>query len=52
LPAVIECGAYDQAVVRLDRVTADEAAAEAAELGYLAEPHPLIPQSKEEAAAC
>jgi SAM-dependent methyltransferase len=36
-----------EAVVRLDRVTADEVAAEAVELGFLAEPHRFIPQSDE-----
>ncbi len=34
-------------VVRLDRVTADEVAAEAAELGFLTEPHRFVPQSEE-----
>ena len=40
---------YDAAddVVRLDRVTADEVAAEAAALGFLTEPHRLIPQTEE-----
>jgi SAM-dependent methyltransferase len=36
-----------EAVVRLDRVTADEVAAEATELGFLAEPHRFIPQNEE-----
>jgi SAM-dependent methyltransferase len=34
-------------VVRLDRVTADEVAAEAAGLGFAAEPHLSIPQTEE-----
>jgi SAM-dependent methyltransferase len=34
-------------VVRLDRVTADEVAAEAAALGFAAEPHLSIPQTEE-----
>jgi SAM-dependent methyltransferase len=34
-------------VVRLDRVTADEVAAEAAELGFLAEAHRFVPQTEE-----
>lgn len=36
-----------EAVVRLDRVAADAVAAEAAELGFLAEPHRFIPQNEE-----
>jgi SAM-dependent methyltransferase len=36
-----------EAVVRLDRVSPDEVAAEAAELGFLAEPHLFIPQNEE-----
>jgi SAM-dependent methyltransferase len=35
------------AVVRLDRVSPDEVAAEAAELGFVAEPHLFIPQTEE-----
>jgi SAM-dependent methyltransferase len=34
-------------VVRLDRVTADQVAAEATELGFFAEPHLSIPQTEE-----
>ena len=34
-----------EAVVWLDRVTADQVAAEAAELGFLTEPHLVIPQT-------
>jgi SAM-dependent methyltransferase len=34
-------------VVRLDRVTADDVAAEAAELGFLNEPHRFIPETDE-----
>ena len=34
-------------VIRLDRVTADEVAAEAAGLGFVTEPHRLIPQTEE-----
>jgi SAM-dependent methyltransferase len=34
-------------VVRLDRVTADEVAAEAAELGFLVEAHRFIPETEE-----
>jgi hypothetical protein len=33
--------------VRLDRVTADEVAAEAAGLGFVAEPHLSIPETEE-----
>jgi SAM-dependent methyltransferase len=36
-----------ESVVRLDRVTADEVAAEGAELGLVAEPHRLIPETDE-----
>ena len=36
-----------EAVVRLDRVTADEVAAEAAQLGYLIEPWLSIPETEE-----
>jgi SAM-dependent methyltransferase len=40
---------YDsvEAVVRLDRVTADEIATEAARLGFLAEPHRYVPETEE-----
>jgi SAM-dependent methyltransferase len=36
-----------EAVVRLDRVTADEIAAEAAGLGFVTEPHAFIPETEE-----
>jgi hypothetical protein len=36
-----------EAVVRLDRVTAEEVAAEAAELGFLVEPPRFIPETEE-----
>jgi SAM-dependent methyltransferase len=36
-----------EAVVRLDRVTADEVAEEAAGLGFVAEPHAFIPETEE-----
>lgn len=36
-----------EAVVQLDRVTADEIAAEAAELGYVTEPFRFTPQTEE-----
>jgi SAM-dependent methyltransferase len=38
---------YEDVVVRLDRVSADEVAAQARELGFLAEPHALIPETDE-----
>ena len=38
---------YEDVVVRLDRVSADEVAAEARELGFLDEPHVLIPETDE-----
>ena len=33
--------------MRLDRVSADEVAAEARELGFVDEPHALIPETEE-----
>jgi hypothetical protein len=36
-----------EVVVRLDRVTADDVAAEAAELGFLAEPLRFVPETAE-----
>jgi hypothetical protein len=38
---------YEDVVVRLDRVSADEVAAQARELGFLAEPHAFIPETDE-----
>ena len=38
---------YEDVVVRLDRVSADEVAAQARELGFLDEPHALIPETDE-----
>jgi len=40
---------YDsvEAVVRLDRVTADEVAEEAASLGFVIEPYAFIPETEE-----
>ena len=38
---------YQDVVVRLDRVSADEVAAEGRELGFLDEPHALIPETDE-----
>ena len=34
-------------MVHLDRVSAEEVAAEAAPLGFLAEPHRLVPESEQ-----
>jgi SAM-dependent methyltransferase len=39
--------ASEQAVVRLDRVSADEVAAEGRELGFVTEPHRSIPETDE-----
>jgi SAM-dependent methyltransferase len=42
-----ERGAVHHVVVELDRVSADEVAAEARELGFLAQPHLSVPQTEQ-----
>jgi hypothetical protein len=38
---------YAEVVVRLDRVSPDQVAAEARELGFLTEPHMHVPETEE-----